>query len=78
MLTTEDGTLAGTKEAAIFRKGTGKVLHIMKWSRHDILNRVRELSRFMSNPTNVHIQRLYRVLNYVRNTAEYGNYINKT
>jgi hypothetical protein len=61
VLTTEDGDPVGIKEAAIHRKGTGKVLHMMKWSRHDILNRVREVSRFMSNPTNAHLQRLYRV-----------------
>jgi hypothetical protein len=43
-----------------YRSGVGKMLHMMKWSRHDIMNRVRELSRFMSAPTDAHLVRMQR------------------
>jgi Reverse transcriptase (RNA-dependent DNA polymerase) len=49
-----------------YRSGTGKIMHMMKWSRHDILNRERELSRFMAVPTSLHLKRLYRLMSYVR------------
>jgi hypothetical protein len=35
------------KQQTMYRKGTGKLLHMMQWSRPEILNPVRELSRFM-------------------------------
>jgi hypothetical protein len=75
IMTTNDGIPIQKQDETIYRKGTGKLLHMMKWSRHDILNRVREISRFMSFPTTVHLQRMYRVMNYVRHTEDYGNYI---
>jgi hypothetical protein len=31
-----------------YRSGTGKLLHLMKWSRPEIANSVRELSRYMT------------------------------
>jgi hypothetical protein len=31
-----------------YRSGVGKLLHMMMWSRPEILNAVRELSRYMS------------------------------
>jgi hypothetical protein len=51
------------------------LLHMMKWTRNDILNRVRELSRFGSCPTTVHLKRMYKVMNYVKHTKEFGNFI---
>jgi hypothetical protein len=32
----------------VFRSGTGKLLHMMRWTRPEILNSVRELSRAMA------------------------------
>jgi hypothetical protein len=32
------------KHSSKFRSGTGKLMHMMKWTRHEILSRVRELS----------------------------------
>jgi hypothetical protein len=36
------------------RSGVGKLLHLAKWSRPDILNSVRELSKFMTIPRQSH------------------------
>jgi hypothetical protein len=58
-----------------YRSGRGKLMHMMKWSCHDILNRARELMRFMAAPTSFHLKRLYNLMNYVRQTAKFGNYI---
>jgi hypothetical protein len=59
-----------TKESCNLLKGLGKVLHTMKLSKHNVLNRVREISSFMSKRCNVQ-----SLLNNVRKTARYGNYI---
>jgi hypothetical protein len=75
VLSKGDGVLVGKHEHTTYRSGVGKILHMMKWSRNDILNRARELSRFMSNPTDVHLDRLYRLMNYVTQSTDYGNYI---
>jgi hypothetical protein len=50
-------------------------MHMMKLTRNDVLNRVRELSRFMADPTSHHLKRMFRVINYIRQTAVFGNYI---
>jgi hypothetical protein len=71
----EDGVLLHNGFAKTYRSGVGKMLHMMKWSRNDIMNRVRELSRFMPAPTDFYLERMYKAMNYVRNTALHGNYI---
>jgi hypothetical protein len=55
-----------------FRSGTGKLLHLMKWSRPEIGNAVRELSRWMSAAGMSHLKAMYRVMNYCLNTSERG------
>ena len=64
----------GLKEAeqTIYRKGTGKLLHMMRWSRPEILNPVRELSRFMKVASKAHMQALLRLLKYCVSTANRG------
>ena len=34
-----------------YRSAVGKLLHVMRWSRPDVLNATREVSRFLSNAT---------------------------
>jgi hypothetical protein len=55
-----------------YRSGTGKLLHLMKWSRPEIGNAVRELSRFMNGAGLSHMKAMYRVMNYCLNTSERG------
>ena len=62
-----------TKERhTLFRKGIGKMLHMMRWSRPDVLNRTRECSMMMSCAMEPHITAMKRAMKYVVNTAERG------
>jgi hypothetical protein len=71
----DDGELLKKVDKSTYRSGVGKLLHMMKWTRNEIQNRVRELSRFGSCPTTVHLKRMYKVMNYVKHTKEFGNFI---
>ena len=59
-------------EQRIYRSGTGKLLHMMKWSRPDILNPVRDLSRFMKEASGAHMAAMYRVMKYCVGTPNRG------
>jgi hypothetical protein len=60
------------KEQSSYRTGTGKLLHMMRWSRPELLNSVRELSRFMKTASKAHMQALHRVLRYCIDTPKRG------
>ena len=47
-----------------YRSGTGKLLHLMKWSRPDVLNSVSELSHFMIGAMAYHLKVMYHVMQY--------------
>ena len=64
-----------TKFQKLYRKGVGKLLHMSRWTRPDCLNRVRELSRFMQGATKHHLKRMYRVMDFVVATAQFGWYM---
>ena len=49
----------------VYRKGVGKLAHMARWTRPEVLNRVRELSRFLHAPTQQHLNRMYRVMDYI-------------
>ena len=50
----------------------GKPPNMMKWSRLEISNAVRELSRFMKTAMLAHMKAMKRVMNYVIATPEQG------
>jgi hypothetical protein len=62
----------GVREAeqSTYHTGVGKLLHMMRWSRLEILNSVRELSRHMQVAAPVHVKALFRVLKYCSLTPE--------
>ena len=60
------------KMQKLYRKGVGKLLHMMRYSRPDILNRVRELSQFVVAATTYHFVCMLHVMDYVVCTAEKG------
>jgi hypothetical protein len=45
-----------------YRTGVGKLLHLMKYSRINCLNRIRELSRYTSVPAASHYDVMKRVM----------------
>ena len=55
-----------------YRSGVGKLLHMMRWSRPDIWNSVRELSRRMSKCNKAHIKAMHRVMKYCSETPNRG------
>jgi hypothetical protein len=63
----EDGETIGKEEQSKYRSGVGKLLHMMRWSRPDILNAVRETSRFMGEANPAHEKAMLRILKYCTN-----------
>src|SRR5687768_3230212 len=55
-----------------YRPGVGKLLHMMRWSRPDIMNAVRETSKFMMKAQKGHMVALQRVMKYCVGTANKG------
>ena len=58
------------EEQSRYRSGVGKLLYAMKWSRPDILNATRELSRHMMTATGAHMAAMYRVMQYCLGTPD--------
>lgn len=75
-LSKEDGSnKLDEQEASKYCSGVGKLIHMIWWSCNDLLNSVRELTRFMSCPTVQHHDRLHQTMQYVIGTALEGNII---
>ena len=55
-----------------YRSGTGKLLHMMRWSRPDNLNAVRELSKHMKEANLLRYKAMHRVMEYVMRTPKRG------
>ena len=68
----ETAELVGKDETKYYRKGIGKLLHMMRWSRPDIYNSVRDLSRHMSGVAIRHIRAMHRVMKHVVSTRDRG------
>jgi len=56
------------QEQSEYRSGVGMLLYLVKHSRPDISNPVRELSKVMDGATESHLKSLYRVIKYVLDT----------
>ena len=65
----DDAMLVDSEMQTKYRSGVGKLMHMMRWSRPEISNAVRELSRFFSRAAPTHIKAMYRVMGYVVSTA---------
>ena len=60
------------KEQKKYRSGVGKLLHMMRWSRPDIMNAVRETSKFMKQASLTHMVAMLRIMRYCVGTKEDG------
>jgi hypothetical protein len=67
-----DGTNINAELQFKYRSGVGKLLHMMRWSRPEILNAARDLSKYMSGATLAHMKALIRVMHYCHDTPEQG------
>jgi Reverse transcriptase (RNA-dependent DNA polymerase) len=55
-----------------YRSGVGKLRYLATWSRPDILNAVREVSRYLQAPTHEHYKAMIRIMDYCVSTADRG------
>ena len=60
------------KDHEIYRSGVGTLLCVTKHSRPDISNPVRELSKTMDAPAQVHLKEMYKLIRFVLSTKDYG------
>jgi len=63
------------EEQSTFRSGIGKLLHMMRWSRPDILNATRELSKCMGSANKDHLKRMKQTMSYCVNTEDRGLFL---
>jgi hypothetical protein len=67
---TENETLLSDEEQSNYRSGVGTLLWLMKHSRPDIANAVREASKVMDGATKAHWKYLLRIIKYVIDTRD--------
>ena len=68
----EDATVLSEEEMKLYRTGVGMLLYLVKYSRPDIANAVRELSKGMKEATPDAMKELKRVIKFVLNTKDFG------
>ena len=59
-------------ETTNFRKGVGKLLHVTRWTRPDTCNSVRDLTRRLKGPSEIHNVAMLRVMRFLDLTKEKG------
>ena len=74
----DESEYVGKSEHSLYRKGVGKLLHVMRMTRPECCNRVRELSKYASYPTDEHMSAMYRVMNWMLGTREKGWFLKPT
>jgi hypothetical protein len=72
------GDKLSMSEQCKYRSGVGKLLYLIRWSRPEIMNSVRELSRFMQEASKAHLTVMYRVVKYCLGTPKRGLMIEPT
>jgi hypothetical protein len=57
---------------SLFRSGVSMLLYLVKFSRPEISNAVRELAKVNNGPTKAHMKSLYWLIKYVVDTRHHG------
>ena len=68
----EERNYVKSKTQKYYRSGVGKLNHMGRWSRPEIQNAVRELSRSMKGASEAHITAMHRVMEYYTSTESRG------
>jgi hypothetical protein len=68
----EGDLLVGEEQQELYRSGVGMLLYLVKHSRPDIANAVRELSKCMTGAKTAAFKELMLVIKFVLDTREYG------
>ena len=66
----EDEPKIGPEEQRKYRSGVGMLLYLVKFSRPDISNAVRELSKVMDGATPAHMKSMLRTIKFVMDTRQ--------
>jgi hypothetical protein len=66
------------KIQSTYRSGVRKLLHMMRWTRPELMNLVRELSRFAGRALLSHVMAMYQVMKYCRNAPERALLLKRT
>ena len=72
----DDPTILNKEMQELYQSGVGSLLYLLKHSRPELSNPVRELSKAMGRANQDALMELYRVINWVLNTSEIAFYIN--
>ena len=72
LITEPGGVNLSKKDSTMYRSGTAKLMFMMQWSRPDIYNSVRELSRHMAKPQEKHLKAMRTCMRYVLATRDRG------
>ena len=68
----EDKDKVGQIRQTYYRSGVGKLLHMARWSRPDVQNTVRDVSRHGSAPVEAHVKAMHRIMEFVERTRDRG------
>ena len=68
----DEDLLVGDSQQELYRSGVGMLLYLVKHSRPDIANAVRELSKCMTGANAAAYKELLRVIKFVLDTRDYG------
>ena len=69
---TDTDTLISSKDQSMYRSGVGMLLYLIKHSRPDLSNAVRELTKVLDGATQAHMKAMYRVIKFVFDTKNYA------
>ena len=72
MKETEENEVVDKESHILFRSGVGMLLYLIKYSRPDIANSVREIAKVMDGPTEQQMKSLFRLIKYVLDTKNMG------
>ena len=61
----DDISKVDEEKQSMYRSGVGTLLYLTKYSRPDITNPVREISKSMDGASMTHVMEMYRVINFV-------------
>ena len=70
-----DEEALGDKEHGEYRTAVGKLLHVCRWSRPEIWNAIRELTRAVQKPGGRHMESAKKVMKYCVDTPKRGWYL---
>ena len=72
LMPSDEENVLNSTDQRTYCKGVRKLLLMMHWSHPDILNPVRELSRFMTMATPGHLKAMYHIMVYCVHTENCG------